>query len=555
MANSLLTGISGLRGHQKMLEVIGNNLANLNTTAFKSSRALFSDLMYELQRGSTSSAAGLLGSVNAVQVGTGSRISLVDLNFSQGNLEATGQDLDVAIDGAGFFVASSGTNTYYTRAGSFSLDQDGYLVDASTGNLIKRFGTVGEPDGVNPSFQTAGDDRLLIPIGTAIPGKTSETISVSGNFPSTATGAVAQQLRLSTPLTNGGVAAAGADLLNNLDGMLTPYLPGHTLILGGTRSDGTPPVPSEIAVDDTTTVDGLIALLTTSYGDASFSLDSQGYITVEAGTTGPSSLDVAIEDRPGLTGNFDFTTHDFISRKIGKTADSFYRAVEIFDQQGVGHSVSLKFTKDDTDWNMEALIDPTEGTVIDGVVNGIAFNSDGSFQQVKGGGVNGDINLIVQFDNVPTAQTVSMYFGEPNSFEGLSVSGSQASLSATADGYEPGQLSDVQIDSDGTVFGLTSNGLMIALGQLAIASFRNVDGLLSVGNNYYQSSLASGEAVIGNALSGGRGAIRAAQLEGSNVDLALEFTRLIVAQRGFSANARTITVTDEVLKELTSIIR
>ena len=101
MANSLLTGISGLRGHQKMLEVIGNNLANLNTTGFKSSRTIFSDLMYELQRGATSSTAGILGSVNALQIGTGSRVSLVDLNFTQGNLEATGQDLDVAMDGSG----------------------------------------------------------------------------------------------------------------------------------------------------------------------------------------------------------------------------------------------------------------------------------------------------------------------------------------------------------------------------------------------------------------------------------------------------------------------
>lgn len=90
MANSLLTGISGLRGHQKMLEVVGNNLANLNTTSFKASRVLFSDLMYEVQRGASSSTSGFLGSVNAVQIGTGSRLSQVDRDFQQGNLEASG---------------------------------------------------------------------------------------------------------------------------------------------------------------------------------------------------------------------------------------------------------------------------------------------------------------------------------------------------------------------------------------------------------------------------------------------------------------------------------
>ena len=101
MANSLLTGISGLRGHQKMLEVVGNNLANLNTTSFKSSRVLFSDLMYEVQRGASTSSTGLLGSVNALQVGTGSRVSQVDMDFRQGNLEASDKPMDLAIDGSG----------------------------------------------------------------------------------------------------------------------------------------------------------------------------------------------------------------------------------------------------------------------------------------------------------------------------------------------------------------------------------------------------------------------------------------------------------------------
>jgi len=111
------------------------------------------------------------------------------------------------------------------------------------------------------------------------------------------------------------------------------------------------------------------------------------------------------------------------------------------------------------------------------------------------------------------------------------------------------------IDADGTLSGVASNGLKFDIAQLAIASFSNPDGLLNAGGNYYKASLASGSAEIGTALSGDRGAIRAGQLEGSNVDLALEFTKLLVAQRGFSANARTITVTDEVLEELTNIIR
>ncbi|MCA9065879.1 MAG: flagellar hook-basal body complex protein, partial [Planctomycetaceae bacterium] len=140
-------------------------------------------------------------------------------------------------------------------------------------------------------------------------------------------------------------------------------------------------------------------------------------------------------------------------------------------------------------------------------------------------------------------------------FEGLTELGADHSIVASSNGYSPGELASVQIDADGTMFGLISNGLQIPLARIMIATFRNPDGLISVGNNYYKTSLASGDPEFGGALSGDRGAVRAGQLENSNVDLALEFTRLIIAQKGFSANARTITVTDAVLEELTNIIR
>lgn len=556
MANSLLTGFSGLRGHQKMLEVIGNNLANLNTTAFKASRTIFSDLMYELQRGSTSAATGILGSVNALQIGTGSRVSLVDMNFSQGNLESTGQELDVAIDGNGFFVAMSADKTYFTRAGAFSLDENGYLVDAATGNLIKRFGTLGEPDGVNPSFQIPGDDRMLVPIGTSIPGKISTEISVSGTFASTSTGNVQQTLRTSIALNVGGNPATGATLLNNLDINTTNYIAGDRIVFGGSKSNGGAPNPSSMTLSPTSTVSDLLNALNAAYNDTTFAMDSSGFITATANVAGSSSLEVSLTDAPTNQGISEFSDAAFVQTAEGKYADVFYRALEVFDERGVGHNINLKFTKQDDNlsWNMEALIDPTEGVVLDGEVHGIRFNNDGSFQQVDGSGI-GDIDITIQFNTVPSPQSMTMNFGSPGSFEGLTEIGSKSSLSAVSDGYEPGELASVQVDSDGTVFGLSSNGLMIPLGQLAIASFRNPDGLVSVGNNYYEASLASGGAEIGTGLSGDRGAIRAGQLEGSNVDLALEFTRLIIAQRGFSANARTITVTDEVLKELTSIIR
>jgi len=555
MANSLLTGISGLRVHQKMLEVIGNNLANLNTTAFKSSRTLFQDMMYELQRGATSGGTAVLGSVNAVQIGTGATLSTVDMNFTQGNLDTTGKDFDLAIDGGGFFVASSGEQTLYTRSGAFSLDENGYLVDPATGYLIKRSGSLGEPDGINPAFQIPGDDRLLVPIGTSIPGKVSTKVSVSGNLSSLSTGPVAQTFRTSSPLLSGGVPATGATLLNNLDSNTVDYIAGDRIMFGGILPDGSTPTPNSVTVGPATTVDDLLNAMRASFPGTTFSLDTLGHMRVMDNDTGPSSLSISFFDGPTNTGLSSLSTHAFVQTALGKNADTVFRTVEVFDERGVGHNVNLKFTKQPNNtWNMESLIDPAEGIVLDGVVEGIEFKSDGSFQQVTGTGV-GDIDLTFQFTTSPSPQTVVLDFGMPGSFEGLNELGNSNTVTALADGFEPGQLAGVQIDSDGTIFGLSSNGKMIPLGQVAIAAFRNVDGLISAGGNYFQASLASGGAEIGAALSGGRGAVRAKQLEGSNVDMALEFTKLIVAQRGFSANARTITVADEVLKELTSVIR
>jgi flagellar hook protein FlgE len=555
MANSLLTGISGLRGHQKMLEVVGNNLANLNTTAYKTSRTLFSDLMYEIQRGTSSSSSGLLGSVNSVQIGTGSRLSQVDLNFAQGNLESTGNDTDLAMDGGGFFVASSGERTYFTRAGAFSLDESGFLSDPSTGYLIKRFGPTGEPNGDLPAFQVPGDDRVYVPKGVSIPGQVSTQMQIKGNLSSTSTGPVAQEVMTSTPLLSGGLPATLTTQLSNLDSNTVNYIAGDKILISGRRTDGSNPTVTEFILTPTSTVADLIAALNSSFAGATVTLDGLGNIVGTANVTGPSFLSMSFSDGPTNTGRSDFEDHEIILTRKGKDADTVFQSVEVFDESGAGHTIGLTMTKQaDQSWTLVASVSPTEGTILDSLVEGISFQPDGSFAQVTGSGV-GDSNITVQFRGQPASQTITLNFGTPAQFDGLTALGQASRLQMTPDGFPPGELAEVQIDTDGKVFGLASNGLKIPLAQLAIASFRNPDGLVAIGNNYYTSSLASGNPDIGTALSGSRGALRAGQLEGSNVDLALEFTRLIIAQRGFSANARTITVTDEILQELTSIIR
>jgi flagellar hook protein FlgE len=556
MANSLLTGISGLRGHQKMLEVVGNNLANLNTTSFKSSRVLFSDLMYELQRGASSSSSGLLGSVNAVQIGTGSRLSQVAKDFQQGNLEASGKPLDLAIDGSGFFVTKSGNNTYFTRAGTFSLDEQGFLSDPATGNLVQRFGTLGEPDGINPSFQTSGDTRMYIPLGASISGKATQSIALSGNLSSLAIGPVSQKLSSASAFKAGGVAATLTTRLTDLDGYTGTYVAGDKIEINGQKKDGNSPDVTQLIIDPaTTTLGDLIATLNTAFPESTVQLAADGKIVATDNTPGPSMTNIILRDNLGNSGSFTFDTHKFIKQDIGKDGDKVLRTAELFDASGAAHSINLEFTKQsDGTWNMNSTMAVADGIVVDGAVNGLTFLDDGTFAQTSGIGL-GDANIEVHFSGQSSAQTIELTFGEPGTISGLGQLGAASALEVSQDGFSPGELSDVHIDADGTVFGLASNGLQIAMGQLAIASFRNNDGLVSTGGNYYQSSLASGDPEVGTALTGSRGALRSGQLEGSNVDLALEFTRLIIAQRGFSANARTITITDRVLEELTNIIR
>ena len=322
MANSLLTGISGLRGHQKMLEVVGNNLANLNTTSFKSSRVLFSDLMYELQRGASSTSTGLLGSVNAVQIGTGSRVSQVAKNFQQGNLEASGKPLDLAVDGSGFFVTKSGNNTYFTRSGAFSLDQDGYLSDPATGNLVQRFGTKGEPDGINPSFQTSGDSRIYIPLGASIAGKATQLISLSGNLSSQAIGHVSQRLTTAAAFTASGAPATLTTLLTELDGYSGGYNPAGTDVIeiSGQKKDGESPDVTELAIDPlATTVGDLIAALNAGFPGSVVQLDATGTIVATDSESGPSLLNIILRDRLGNSGTNEFDSRKFIKQTPDKS--------------------------------------------------------------------------------------------------------------------------------------------------------------------------------------------------------------------------------------------
>jgi flagellar hook protein FlgE len=556
--DALLAGVSGLQANQEMLDVIGNNLANSNTTGYKSQSVNFADLIYQtLAQGTAPSATS--GGTNPMQIGSGVGIASVSANLQQGTLQATGNDLDLALQGNGFFVVQNGANLEFTRAGSFGVNANNILVDPSTGYAIQRFGTVGEGSATSPAFQAAGNNDITIPIGAGVPGNATTDITLQGNLSATATGPVAQVLTSAQPFTSGGAPATLTTTLDSLSDSLSPYVAGDTITLQGVDANGNP-VNASIAVGPTAsgpfTMGDLVNAINANFQGSTASLDANGNLVVTANNTGVSQLSLNIADAAGNTGGSSWGNHSLAVTATGKAGDTVNTSIQVYDPQGTAHTLTLTFQKEaNNSWNLTGAVDPSEGTMADNLVSNITFNPNGSFGQVAGTGV-GDATMSVQFNGFATPQVLNFNFGTANTFNGLTQNGGTSSAAATGqDGFAAGFLSTLSIGQDGVINGVFTNGQSLAIAQVAVANFANPGALNRVGNNYYTLSSESGPALIGAGQTGGRGSVQQGQLESSNVDVSLEFTRLIIAQQGYQVNAHVITAADQILQDLGNIIR
>ena len=406
--SSLLTGVSGLRNHQEWLDVIGDNIANTNTPGYKSSTLVFADILNETV--STGTAPnGTTGGTNPIQIGRGATVGSVSPNFLQGSIQTTNRSTDVAIQGEGFFVLGNGEDRVFSRAGAFTIDANGNLVDGATGFKVQGASgdiqiTLGEESGATPSTRAEFKGNLDA-------SETDGTTHVS--------------------------------TFNVRDSLGSP----HTLTVTFTRNFAAAPGRWDWAV---TEADTNISGLTTATGSIVF------------GATGAISSGA--------------------SQAIGIT-------------YGAGAGVS-------------------------------------------------------------TPQAVTLDFGtaaNTTAITGLS-SPSTVALS-TQDGQATGTLQSFAIGVDGSVSGFFSNGTNRVLDTIQLAVFNNPTGLLKIGQNHFRTSSASGTASEGGPGSGGRGTLVGGSLESSNVDLAQEFANMIIAQRGFQANARTISTSSEMLEELVNLKR
>ncbi|HTF89127.1 MAG TPA: flagellar hook-basal body complex protein [Planctomycetota bacterium] len=349
--------------------------------------------------------------------------------------------------------------------------------------------------------------------------------------------------------------ATGATKLNNLPSNVTDYVPGDRITISGLDTDGTP-VSGTFVFGTGTGQDGddlasLITFIDNLYPQGTPTLNATtGKIDMTADNTGATGLSLSIQDFTGSTGSTQWSQHAFLATTVGSDPDTATTSIEVFDQAGTAHTVTFTFERqDDGSWDVTPSIPPSEGTII-GTLTGLRFNANGTIATLP---VTNDFTAT--FTGQP-AQSVTLDLGTPSLYDGVTMFGGPTTMFADGqDGYGVGELSNMAVNGDGAIQGFYTNGQVQDLGQLGIANFVNENGLREVGNSLWAATANSGARTVSIGSQAGAGEVVGGALEGSNVEIAEEFVHLIEAQRGFQANARVITTTDQVLSELVNLLR
>ncbi|HHH76226.1 MAG TPA: flagellar hook-basal body complex protein [Phycisphaerae bacterium] len=564
MGNALTAGVSGLKAHQQMLDVSGNNLANLNTRGFKSSRVNFSELLGENFR-EAQQPSDTSGGTNPMGMGGGVKVSSIDRDMGQGTLVNTGQPLDMAIEGSGFFCLNNGGGDVYTRVGTFAIDADYNLVDPATGYHVQRTGAEGIDDG----FQDASNSNIRIPFDTALPANATSQVTLTGNLSADEIDPTTQELGSGTAYTTStGTAASSTNELwqtsigEDMDG--TQNLCG-TITINGTMPDGTTissagtlAVYDGSGVNPATTVADLLDNIRSTFGNEVTATMIDGQIRIKDDASGYSVTDITLTYAAAASNGTDMDLPAYwkILEAGGQATKN--TSIEVFDSQGVPHILTGSFVKTDTinEWDfVMTSITGDIASIPNRRISRLSFLSDGSYGGIAGSTPDTSEFSIGLNGGLPSMD-ITVDLGRSGQYNGLSqFGGSSTAAPNDQNGYSAGWLSDLSVGSDGTLVGVFTNGIRRDIASMKIATFQNPAGMMGVGSNYFEASANSGDPVTGTALSGGAGSIRGQALENSNVEVATEFVNLIQAQNGYQANARTIRVANDMLKELTNLIR
>jgi len=562
MTFALSSGVSGLQAHQKMLDVAGNNLANVNTTAFKSSRITFSELLSETLRKASQPTANV-GGTNPQQMGSGVSVSGISPNMIQGNIVNTGNPLDLAIEGEGYFVLSDGQQSIYTRAGSFAVDADSNLIDPNTGYRVQRIGSEGEAEG----FQITGSSDLHVPYDVAIPAKATSQIVVAGNLSADAAFATPQTNEITSNINytyNNGAVATAATEIDQLDqfsggGEIDEQLSvgqSGTITIAGYEPDGTAFTSGlTFTVNPDTTLGDLIDHLNNNVLTGATASLVNGKIRITDNESGYSKSDIGLS----YSGNGLLSVPGYFEITTVGGEEVKHINIAVFDSQGGKHVLSGAFVRTDTSnvWDMVLTTitgDINQITMGGRRIEGITFDpGDGSYAGLSG---LDSAQFVVTFaHNASSPQTIQLNLGTLGKLDGLTqFAGNSTAVAREQDGYGAGRLATVSVNNEGIVIGAFSNGIKKNIATLGISLFQNAAGLENIGGGYFIPSANSGEAVATQARTGGAGTVHGGALEKSNVDIATEFVNMIQAQNGFQANARTIRVANDILRELSNLI-
>jgi flagellar hook protein FlgE len=494
--------LSGLTAESTALSAIANNLSNQNTTGYKDTNVLFSDLFYQ--------SLGTTGSGDPIQVGAGVEIGSMPALFTQGSISPTGVPTDVAIEGSGFFAVQSSSGVIdYTRAGDFSTDENNFLV-TSSGQQVLGYqavnGVVKTGTGIAPLQLGAG------------------TLS-----PPTATGNVALTTNLDAQAGIGGTFSTPVTIYDSLGG-------AHTLTYNFTNTGpNTWAYSLNLPPTDLNAVNGVPATGILSTGTLTF--NGNGVLIGTGGGIGTPVVTVGDTGNGTVTGlgATAATTNETITL-TATSATTFTVAGSVSGNLGTA-TVGLPFTSSAANFTVNA---------------GSAAFATGDTITIPTTALTlkNDTNIpITGFADGATNQTFNWNLLSGTTSSITQVASPSSTSSTQQDGVSSGTLVSFNIGSDGTITGSFSNGKTQALGELALANFANVDGLQLDGETDYTPTLASGPAVVGVPGTGGLGTISGGSLELSNVDIATEFANLIVAQRGFEADAKAVTTFDQITQD------
>lgn len=578
LSSALFSGISGLSNLGNAMQIIGDNIANVNTVGFKGSTFTFQDLLSQ----------AMFTRAGTSQVGRGTALSDIYATFEQGSFESTGNNTDLAIGGDGFFqLRESGSESmFYSRAGNFRFDKDGYLVNPE-GYVVQgwQVDTNGDITGSTgdimlTSFTSEPEETTEVTVITNLDkDQGSNTDILSSAWDGTAsTPIAASSYEYQSTVKAYDSLGSTHDITvyyDMLSGSTWEYIvtcnPSEDLRSGITGTEGAGVLGrGQLVFNEgsgaitSMTMSRLDACTTGAEGTNQAVADAgTGTFNLPAGDNGTTTItvdkpDALTETSSTLTLTYSALNTWGIAPSAGyatATATGTSTQVEVdLDADGttditvdlstditIGNTVILT-TAGSTDWN------PLDTSTTGDMDNDGYYVFTADFLGGSGSSTEQDIAL-----NIGTRWDGSSW--APDSLSTTQYASASTTVYQSADGYGAGALQGVDVSVEGLITGVYSNGQVTPLYQLALAKFQNLQGLSKEGGNLYRETRQSGSATTSEPGTNGLGNIAPNSLEQSNVDIANEFVKMITTQRGFQANSKIITVTDQMLSELINLKR